>query len=379
MALLIKNAKVFAPEALGVKDVLVVGDKVVAVADSLTVSMPGLETIDAKGLIMTPGLIDHHIHVTGGGGEGGPKTRTPELMLSELIACGTTSLVGVAGTDSVTRSIEALLAKVRALNSEGVTAWMHTSNYALPPSLLSDSIRKDLFLVPEVIGVKIAMADHRCSFPTMDEVMRIISDIRVGGMIAGKTGFLHIHLGELPGAFEMFDEIVARGVPIRHIKPTHCGRSEKAFEDAMNFARKGGLLDITSGGTCYTKPAVALMEAVKQGVSPANLSLSSDGHGSIPRFNADGVMVGLGTGAVASNLDAFKDLLNLGVSPDNALPFITSTPATQFGLAGKGFVKEDGSADLCLFDDNFNLRYVMAKGRLLMDKGEIVVKGTFEE
>ena len=94
MALLIKGAHVYAPEDLGICDVLTVGKQVVAVGKDLTATLPELETIDAKGLILTPGFIDQHIHVTGGGGEGGPKTRTPELVLSELIACGTTSVVG---------------------------------------------------------------------------------------------------------------------------------------------------------------------------------------------------------------------------------------------------------------------------------------------
>ena len=96
MALLIKGAHVYAPEDLGICDVLTVGKQVVAVGKDLTATLPELETIDAKGLILTPGFIDQHIHVTGGGGEGGPKTRTPELVLSELIACGTTSVVGVS-------------------------------------------------------------------------------------------------------------------------------------------------------------------------------------------------------------------------------------------------------------------------------------------
>lgn len=379
MALLIKNVTVFAPESLGVKDLLVVDAKLVAIESNLTVTMPGLEVLDGTGLTLTPGLIDHHIHVIGGGGEGGPKSRTPELMLSELIKCGTTSLVGVLGTDSVTRSPEALLAKVRALNTEGVSAWMMTSNYALPQSLLTDSVRKDLFCVPEVIGVKIAMFDHRCSFPTLDEIMRIVSDVRVGGMIAGKTGFLHIHLGELPGAYDTFDEIVRRGVPIRHLKPTHCARTPALFDQAIAFGKKGGLIDITSGGGCYTTPAKALIYALEAGVNPGNIAFSSDGHGSIPRFNADGVMVGLGTGEVASNIQEFKSLVELGLSLDKALPCVTKNPATHFGLEGKGEVKAGNCADFCLFDSNLNLKHVMAKGRLLMRDGEVVVKGTFEE
>lgn len=75
MAYLIKNADIYAPEHIGVQDILVVADKIVAVGKDLTVVLPDLETVDVKGLIVTPGFIDQHIHVTGGGGEGGPRTR----------------------------------------------------------------------------------------------------------------------------------------------------------------------------------------------------------------------------------------------------------------------------------------------------------------
>ena len=165
MALLIKNAHVYTPADAGIKDVLIVNDRVAAVEDNLTVTMPDLATLDAKGLILTPGFIDQHIHVTGGGGEGGPRTRTPELVLSELIACGTTSVVGVSGTDGTSRSIPNLLAKIRALKAEGVSAWMYTSNYAYPPTTLTTCVRDDLFFVPEVVGVKIAMGGPPLKLP----------------------------------------------------------------------------------------------------------------------------------------------------------------------------------------------------------------------
>ena len=128
-AVLIRNAEVYAPERLGVQDVLMVNGRFAAVGKDLNVVMPGLETIDAAGKLLTPGFFDQHIHVTGGGGEGGPVSRTPELVLSELVACGTTSLVGVSGTDFITRSIENLLATIRALAAEGVSTWMYTSHY----------------------------------------------------------------------------------------------------------------------------------------------------------------------------------------------------------------------------------------------------------
>ena len=380
MALLIRGAHVYSPDDLGVCDVLTVGDKVVAVGKDLTACLPGLETIEAKGLTLTPGFIDQHIHVTGGGGEGGPKTRTPELVLSELIECGTTSVVGVSGTDGSSRSMPNLLGKVRALQAEGVSAWMYTSNYAFPPTTLTSCVRDDLYFVPEVLGVKIAMGDHRSSFPTQAEVMRLLSQIRVGAMVAGKLGVLHIHLGNIVGPFDMLLECVKQGMPIQHIRPTHCARHPDVFKGAIAFGLAGGYVDITTGGSCAVgTPANGVKTVLEEGVPPDHVTMSSDGHGSVPRFNEKGEMVGLGVGGVSCNLREVKRLIGeLDVPMTTALSVITRNPAKALQLPGKGVVEAGADADLNLFDENMNLVHVFAKGRQMMRSGQVVVKGTFE-
>ena len=379
-ALLIKNARVFAPQDLGKNDVLMVNDRIVAVGQNLAPQLPDLEILDAGGKILTPGFFDQHIHVTGGGGEGGPSTRTPELVLSELISCGTTSVVGVSGTDYTTRSIPNLLAKVRALQTEGVSAWMYTSNYKYPATTLTDSIANDLFFVPEVIGVKIALGDHRSSFPTTQQVLAVLAEVRVGAMIAGKTGFLHIHTGNIPGAFEMYDEILAKGFPIKHIRPTHCGRIRHVFDSAVEFCKKGGWIDITTGASCcFDHPAQAVIEAVGMGVDPTHITLSTDGHGSVPRFNEKGEMVGLGVGGVDGNLKETLRLISDYKMPiEQALLFTTKNVGDALGLKDQGRVEVGACANACLFTEDFKLTHVVARGRVMMRDGEVVVKGTFE-
>ena len=379
-ALLIKNARVFAPQDLGKNDVLMVNDRIAAVGQNLAPQLPDLEILDASGKILTPGFFDQHIHVTGGGGEGGPSTRTPELVLSELISCGTTSVVGVSGTDYTTRSIPNLLAKVRALQTEGVSAWMYTSNYKYPATTLTDSIANDLFFVPEVIGVKIALGDHRSSFPTTQQVLAVLAEVRVGAMIAGKTGFLHIHTGNIPGAFEMYDEILAKGFPIKHIRPTHCGRIRHVFDSAVEFCKKGGWIDITTGASCcFDHPAQAVIEAVGMGVDPTHITLSTDGHGSVPRFNEKGEMVGLGVGGVDGNLKETIRLISDCKMPiEQALLFTTKNVGDALGLKDQGRVEVGACANACLFTEDFNLTHVVARGRVMMLDGEVVVKGTFE-
>lgn len=379
MALLIKNANVYAPEHLGKKDILVVGEKIVAMEDSLTVTLPDLEIFDARGMTVTPGFIDQHIHVIGGGGEGGPVTRPPEIMLSDIIKVGTTSVVGVCGTDNVTRSLEALLAKTRALKKEGISVWMHTSNYAYPVSTITGSVRKDLFAIPECIGVKIALYDHRSSFPSTESVLQLLSDIRVGGMISGKTGFLHVHLGDIPGFFPMVDEIVARGMPIRHIRPTHTARNARLFSEAINFAKKGGYVDVTTCGTPdFTDPAQAIETAWDAGVEDKYLTFSSDGQGSCPRFNDEGVMVGIGVASVDCNLNEIRRLISRNYSVERALALSTRNPARALELPGKGELKAGFDADISFFDENWQLQSVIARGRVMMHNQEVIVKGTFE-
>ena len=154
-----------------------------------------------------------------------------------------------------------LLAKIRGLRREGLSTWMWTSNYAYPPTTLTGSVKLDLYTIPECLGVKVAMADTRASFMTMEEMMRLVSEIRLGGRLAGKRGFLHIHLGTLGGAFGMFMDAVKRGIPIEHFRPTHCARD---LDAAIEFGRAGGMLDFTTDEP--EKAADAVLKAISEGV-----------------------------------------------------------------------------------------------------------------
>ena len=87
MVILIKNAEVYAPEKLGRKDVLVLDQHIAAIGDNLKVDFGGavpVTEVDGTDMVLTPGFIDSHVHVLGGGGEGGFATRTPEAVLTDF-------------------------------------------------------------------------------------------------------------------------------------------------------------------------------------------------------------------------------------------------------------------------------------------------------
>ena len=98
MVKLIRSITVYAPQSLGKKDVLTVNDKIVKIADAGTISVrslfPEAEVIDGADRILAPGFIDCHVHVLGGGGEGGFANRTPEATMEGLTKFGVTTVVG---------------------------------------------------------------------------------------------------------------------------------------------------------------------------------------------------------------------------------------------------------------------------------------------
>ena len=378
MFLLLKNAELYTPEYAGKKDILVCGEKIVAIEDLIDASLPGeVKVVDMKGGIVGPGLIDQHVHFIGGGGEGGYASRVPQLSLSELISAGLTSAVGILGTDGITRTPKDLYTKVKALELEGFNAYMHTGSYEVPTRTITGNVRDDLVFIDKTLGVKIALADHRCSFPSTQELARIVSDIRIGGMVSGKKGVLHIHMGELPNPMGQINELLEMGLPIKHFSPTHVSRADEVFEAAIQFALKGGHIDLTSGGPYLADLCDKIRQAQSAGVSIKQMTISSDGNGSMPRFNEDGEMVGLTAASVDANLKTIPMLLEADLSVTDIYSLLSTNVADSLGI-DKGRIEVGADADFTAFSHKMDLSHVIINGQMMMADGDVLVKGTFE-
>lgn len=378
---IIKNAKIYAPHYLGYKDILIAAGKILMIEDKIDISLPNIETIDAQGKIVTPGLIDQHIHLTGAGGQLGFASMTTPIGLSELIACGTTTVMGMNGTDGTTRTLPELYAKVKGLEQEGISAYMLTSYFAYPPITLTGSVRNDLIFVDKVIGCKIAISDERSSMPTAQELMRLIADIHVAGMLSQKKGILHVHLGGLSSNMSILLELVEKyQAPIRRISPTHVGRTKALFDEAIRFAKLGGMIDISTGGTKFDEPYKQVLSALEQGVSMDNMTLSSDGNAGVMTKDAEGNIIGYRKAPVDLNLQQVVKLITeANIDPSEAFKLITSSPAKNLSLPHKGVIAVDKDADLCFFDDHFVLCDVIAKGQVMMTDTKIIRKGNYEK
>ncbi|MEN2412219.1 beta-aspartyl-peptidase [Flavobacterium mesophilum] len=378
---LIKNSILYAPESLGRKDILICGEKIALIRDTISPNLPDVEIIDANGKIVTPGFIDQHVHITGAGGKHGFNSLTPEIVLSEFISCGTTTVVGLLGTDGATKSLKSLYAKTKALDNEGITAYMFTSYFGLPPITMMDSVLEDMLFIDKVLGCKVALSDERSSFPTAKELLAILKDVHVGGLTSGKKGVMHVHLGALKTNMQLLLDLVEQyDFPIRNISPTHVGRTAPLFEQAIRFAKLGGMIDITTGGTKFDEPYKQVLYALKKGVPMENMTFSSDGNAGLGVNDTDGNLIGFKKAPIDLNLKQVQKLVKEANMPiGQAIQLVTSGPARNLSLKHKGSVFAGNDADLCLFDSNFNLTDVIARGKVMMKDGEIIVRGSFEK
>jgi len=380
---IIRNAEVFSPQPLGKKDILIAHDKIVAIDKDIILTGTYVEILDGSDKIAVPGFIDTHVHIIGGGGEGGFKTRTPELPFSDLVKGGITTVVGCLGTDGVTRSLNSLYAKAKALEEEGVTSYIYSGSYRVPIVTFTGSLLQDLILIDKVIGAgEIAISDHRSSQPTLEELLRIVADARVGGILSGKAGVVNFHLGDGSRMLEFLYEIVDRTeIPITQFLPTHINRNMKLLEEAIKWVEKGGFVDFTTSTGSLLEEELQAHRVLKKYIEEGfedQITMSSDGQGSLPRFNEKKEFIGLDVGRVLSVYENFKAAVENGVALEKALKSVTQNPSRILKLHSKGSLSPAKDADILLLDRDLRIDTVIAKGKVLMKDQEILVKGTFE-
>jgi len=385
MIKLLKNADVYAPEHLGKRDVLIAGEKICRVDGKIEgyEGLADVETFDLEGRKLVPGYIDLHVHITGGGGEQGPASRVPESQLSVFTTNGITTVVGLLGTDGITRSLENLVAKAKALNDEGITAYTLTSAYVYPPATLTGSVEKDIMMVDPMIGVKIAVSDHRSSNPTGEELIRLATAARRAGLLSNTPGLVTMHMGAGKGGLDpVFYALDHSDLPARNLLPTHMGRSKGLIDQGVELVRRGGYMDITAG--CDPAEVETMADMIEyavshEGMSTTHITISSDGYGSQPRFNDLGECIGLTYASPKSLHETVKCLSRRGWDLEEVLKLVTATPADILGKVGtKGCVMRGADADLLVLGDGLTIDGLFARGRAALWQGKVLMKGKFE-
>ncbi len=384
MLKLLKSAEVYSPRFMGRKDILLVLDKIAMIEDSIaTDGLPMLEVIDCTGKIACPGIIDQHVHIIGGGGEEGPPSSIPELMLGDIISGGISTVVGVLGLDASGKTMQALLRKARSLEYEGLNTFIYTGYYGVPAVTVTGSILTDIVLIDKIIGAgEIAISDYRSSHPSLQMLKQLASEAITGGMVGGKAGVLHIHTGDgkkgLGPLIELLDD---SDYPMKMFVPTHLNRNRRLFNEAKAYAFRGGNVDLTAGEK--TGPGVSVADAVKElleaGIPMEHITVSSDGNGSM---KVDGNGGNTGVGSVRQLLaDMASCILEKGVPFETAISLVTENVAKVLSLfPAKGRLAPGSDADVLILNRaDLTPDKLIVKGSLLVDNGVPLKKGRFEK
>lgn len=385
---LIRNADLYAPNALGKQHLLIGGGRILWIGkEAIELPVPlrsASRVIDAAGRRTIPGLIDGHVHVTGGGGEAGFRTRVPPLPLSRFTTAGITTVVGLLGTDDVARGPGELLATIYALREEGLNAYGYAGGYHVPPATLTGSVRGDLVFIEALIGIgEVAISDHRSSQPTLDELLRIASECHVAGVMTGKAGILHLHLGDGERGLALVREALKQSeLPARVFNPTHVNRRRALFAEALDLAQQGCTIDITAFPVAADEDAYPAAEALERylaaGAPADRVTISSDAGGCLPCFDADGHVTHMDVGSAGALLATLRDSLARGLTLEAALPAFTSNPARLLRLARKGTIAIGNDADLVVLDEQLAAETVLVRGEIHVQDRTSVQRGTFE-
>lgn len=380
---ILKNAEVYSPKSLGKTNLLVGGEQILAINEKGYTNLLGAETIDLSEKIVIPGGVDSHCHIIGGGGESGFSSRAPETQLSDYITAGITTTVGLLGTDGMTRSVENVVSKAKALKEEGITAYALSGYYGYPTLSVTDSIEKDIVYIEEIIGVKIAANDHRDSAITPEELIKLGTQARRAGMISGKSGHVTVHMGEGKFNFDQIKEALERSnIPITVFRPTHVNREKSLAMDAIEFAKKGGYIDITLDssvayeGTTNVDYILSIKEA---GVDLSRVILSTDGFGSWSDYDDQGNLQRMGVIPIDTLLSTLKNLVEAGLPIEAAAALISTNTADAYKFNRKGHIEKGYDADLVILNEDLTLDGVMARGQWMMRDGELLKTGKFEK
>jgi beta-aspartyl-dipeptidase (metallo-type) len=370
MLTLVEGGDVYAPEHLGPQSILLVDGKIglIGAVDRAAVESIGLdvEVIDAQGCIVCPGFIDPHEHLLGGSGEDGFASQTPEIALTEIVRAGITTVVGTLGVDTTMKTMAGLLAKVKGLEEEGISAYLWSGGYDVPAKSIMGSIREDMMFIDEVIGAgEVAIADARATDPSVPELARLVIDTRMGGKLSRKAGITHFHVGQGRRRMRCLHELLECDqyeIEPCWLYPTHIERSPALMRDAIALAKRGCYVDIDVQEEDLAR---WLAFYVDHDGDLTRLTISSDAS----KHGPDTFFQQIRKCARGHRLPLAK-----------LLALVTRNTAEILKLRRKGRLEAGRDGDLLVLErDELQIVHVLARGKPMVSNGSLVVREQFLE
>jgi dihydroorotase len=315
-----------------VRDVRIERDRIAAVASDLRPAA-GEDLLDARGLLVTPGLIDLHVHVFPGASHYGIEAD------ANCLATGTTTVVDAGSAGALT--FGAFRKYVIEVSDTRIIPFLNIG----ATGMLSPDVGEleDLRFVDKARALKTIDAHRGLIRGVKARLSRELvgQNARAALLIARETAEaarlpLMVHPGDTPITLEEILQALRPGDVL-----THCyhGREEGVLDqgrvrpEARQAAERGVILDVGHGRGSFS--FATARGALAQGLGPG--SISSDLH----IYNVDGPVFDLAT--------TMSKFLALGVALPDVVRMTTAVPAAVIGAADTlGTLRPGTEADVTL-------------------------------
>jgi beta-aspartyl-dipeptidase (metallo-type) len=262
------------------------------------------------------------------------------------------------------KTMAGLLAKAKARKEEGISAYLWSGGYNVPPASIMGSIREDMMFIDEVIGCgELAISDERALEPTPQELARVVTDTRQGGKLSKKAGITHFHVGPGKRRMKCIEEMLDDDrfeVDAAWLYPTHIGRSEALMRDAIALAERGSYVDVDVQEEDLAKWVTFYVD--NKG-DVGKLTVSSDASIKGPK-------------TLFAQVRACARGHRLPM--DRLLALVTSNTADVLHLARKGRLAVGRDGDILVLEkDEFELVHVLARGKPMITDGSVASREQF--
>jgi beta-aspartyl-dipeptidase (metallo-type) len=224
------------------------------------------------------------------------------------------------------------------------------------------SIREDMLFVDEVVGAgEVAISDERGLNQSAQELAKLVRDTHVGGLLSGKAGITHLHVGEEETRLQPLREIIEDfQVKPESLYPTHVQRNARLLREAIDLANAGAHVDFDVVNEDLAK---WLGFFIENGGPLDKLTISSDTDSTTPDIYWEQIC---------------SLVVRHGYTLDYVLPLVTTNPARVLKLDKKGRLEVGKDADIVILSrDSLEIRDVIARGKRMVADGEPVVREKF--